>query len=48
MSHLFQKPDHSELYHKYRPRYSEGLYEIINRKLIESTAKLSDEFKQSR
>ncbi|ESO04634.1 hypothetical protein HELRODRAFT_172299 [Helobdella robusta] len=46
MSDLFLEAEHAELYRKYRPRYPKEIFEIIDRKLTESTAKLPDGLKE--
>ncbi|ESO04636.1 hypothetical protein HELRODRAFT_154743 [Helobdella robusta] len=46
MSELFLEHDHSELYRKYRPKYPKEIFEIIDRKLTESTDKLPDHLRE--
>ncbi|ESO04635.1 hypothetical protein HELRODRAFT_172300 [Helobdella robusta] len=46
MSDLFLESEHAELYRKYRPKYPKSIFEIIDRKLTENTAKLPNDLKE--
>ncbi|ESO13215.1 hypothetical protein HELRODRAFT_159849 [Helobdella robusta] len=46
MSNLFLDSEHAELYRKYRPGYPKEVFEIIDRKLTDITAKLPDDLRE--
>ncbi|ESO04637.1 hypothetical protein HELRODRAFT_154744 [Helobdella robusta] len=46
MCSQYEDEDHTELFHKYRPRYPKKIFEIIDRKLTESTDRLPNELRE--